>query len=257
MRLLRLAVSVVLIAMASVARAGSGTIGDGRIDITLNFRFPPTEPQLTTTKNRITAMSHLLFDATEGQLRIGTVTIGCSNIDSDLADFWIYAEPIRSGSPVGQLAVLGAHINQHFGEDGGVWAHEFGHLGLGLSDEYTHDQTSCGAFGWCIEENPPAFDEVNQCLMQQTPGLTWSEFCVADNHDDLRGDNTDCLVAPAPGGAPCAENCESWHTTNLQYENARQQPNCWQALADSFGLTIPDGLPDEAEPAGWCRRSFL
>ena len=247
-----------------MAFAGSGSVNaDGTINVTANFRFPASAAALATVRTRFTEMSHLLWDATEGQLRIGTVTINCSETNEDLADFWLFANPIRSNSPVGGLTSRGAHISQFFGNEGRVFAHEFGHLGFGLNDEYTENQSNCGSAGWCIEETPAAHSEVDQCLMQQIPGRSWSEFCVNGNHEGVRGDNPACRVnPPSTDGAPCAAGCENWNTTTGRYENSWQEQSlhesCWTTLTRSFPfLTAPAARPSEAEPAGFVDPTFV
>ena len=241
------------------AFGGSGRINsDGTIDLVVNLKFPASASVLTTVRDRFTEASRLLWDASEGQLRIGRVTIRCSETNEDLADFWLFANPLRSNSPVNGLSTLGAHVTQFFGDSGSVFAHEFGHLGFGLNDEYSDSQTACGSAGFCIEESPAAFSEVNQCLMQQVPGLSWSEFCVTSNHDQLKGNNTACRVNPPfSDGAPCATRCAAWNTTTMRYEDAWQPQACWQTLRTSFPfLTAPAGLPVEAAPVGFTAPTF-
>ncbi|HKY30280.1 MAG TPA: VWA domain-containing protein [Pyrinomonadaceae bacterium] len=246
------------------ASAGSGSINaGGTINVTANLRFPASMATLATVRDRFTTASRLLWDATEGQLRIGTVTINCTETNEDLADFWLFANPLRSNSPLAGLTTAGAHVTQDFSNIGEVFAHEFGHLGFGLHDEYTDSQTNCGAAGWCIEETPAAHSEVNQCLMQQIPGRSWSEFCVNGNHEGLRADNPGCLVnPPAANGAPCAAGCENWNTTTLRYENSWQEQthheSCWATLVRSFPfLTAPALAPVEAAPAGFVDPAFV
>ena len=255
---------VISISFQPTAFAGSGSVNaDGTINLTANFRFPVSAAALTTVRTRFTEMSRLLWDATEGQLRIGTVTINCSETNEDLADFWLFANPIRSNSPVGALTSRGAHVSQFFSDDGNVFAHEFGHLGFGLNDEYTESQTNCGNAGWCIEEAPAAHSEVDQCLMQQIPGRTWSEFCVNANHEGLRGDNPACRVnPPSADGAPCAAGCENWNTTTRRYEASWQElalhESCWTTLTRTFPfLVAPAARPAEAAPAGFVAPTFV
>src|SRR5688572_23032875 len=161
--------ALLLVVLATNANAGSGTIDftTDTINLTFNLRFPPTPAQIDTLRARITTMSHTLWDATEGQLRIGTVTISCTAANLDIADYWLFGERIRSNSPIGLNAgVLGAHVNQFFGNGGRVFAHEFGHFGFSLGDEYGGDETNCGpkSKGPCIE--PGTATDQNQCLMQ-------------------------------------------------------------------------------------------
>ncbi len=241
----------------------SGSINsDGTMDLTFNVRFPLTDQALATIQTEAETMSRTWWDASDGQLRIGRVTIRCGAVDEDLADFWLFSQPIRSNSCLDCLASSGAHINQFFSDSGAVWAHEFGHLGFGLHDEYTEDQTSCNGAGWCIEESPPAHDEQRQCLMQQIPGRTWTELCTATTHEDLPGDNTACLVnPPSATGAPCAAGCGAWNTTTLRYEDSKQEKgegqSCWEKIAARHTfLRAPANLPVEAAPAGFVAPTF-
>lgn len=248
--------------LAGPARAGSGSINFAgkTVDITLNCRFAATAPQLTTLQDKLTQMSHVLWDATEGQLRLGNVTITCNETTLDAADFWVYVNPIRSSSPVGtNLGTLGAHTKQAYDRVGGVFAHEFGHMALALRDEYAENQTACGGQGPCMD----APDEQNQCLMQQSSGLTWSEFCVSSNHDPKRGNNPACHVKPPDAdGAPCADKCEEWDIATLKYERSKQQrfigKSCWEALTTTFpSLAKPAGLPVVAEPGSFTAPNFI
>jgi len=250
------------------ASAGSGMINftSKTIDITVNCRFAATGPQLTTLQGKLTQMSHVMWDATEGQLRLGTVTITCNEATLDTSDYWVYVNPLRSHSPVGtnlgvsgqSTGTLGAHTTQAYDRVGGVFGHEFGHLAFGLRDEYPENQTACGGMGPCIDTP----DEQNQCLMQQSSGLSWSEFCVSANHDPKRGNNPACHVTPVNAdGAPCAANCGEWDVTTLKYERSRQEranaKSCWQTLAATFpALAAPAGLPVVAEPGGFTAPTF-
>ena len=257
-----------LVAAASCYITGLVSAGDGRvnnngtIDLTASFRFPPAATQITTAQNNFTAASRLLWDASEGQLRLRNVNMQCSRVNEDRADFWLFAQPLRSNSCLNCLTTLGGHVSQFFADSGDVWAHEFGHMGLDLDDEYTDDQSSCNGRGWCIEESPPAHDEQRQCLMQQIPGRTWSEFCTATTHEDLPGNNAMCRINPPNAdGAPCATNCNAWNTTTRRYEASGQQKthghSCWTHLTTKFPfLTAPAGLPVAAAPAGFTAPTF-
>lgn len=245
------------------ALAGNGAVNtDGTINLTAGFRFPPSAAQLTSSQTNMTDASRLLWDASEGQLRLGRVAFQCSRVNEDLADFWLFAQPIRSNSCLGCLGTNGAHVNQFFGDPGIVWAHEFGHMGFDLSDEYTENQTACDGRGWCREETPANHDEQRQCLMQQIPGRSWSEFCTRTTHEDLPGNNAACRINPPNAdGAPCAANCRAWNVTTGRYEASSQEVDhgrsCWAHLAARFPfLAAPADLPVEAAPAGFAAPVF-
>ena len=244
------------------ASAGSGQVNNnGTIDITVSLRFPPSAADLTTLQNQITAASRVLWDATDGQLRFGKVTILCGAINEDLADIWVFADNKRSGTTFwtdgSGLGRRGVHINYYLpGGSGTVWAHEFGHLALGLADEYSEQSRfgACWGYGPCMDNG---IDETNQCLMQQPAGVSQTEFCVNANHDPLQGQGSPCTVAaPDPTDPNCTTNCDLYNLTTNRYETTQQTDlsnrSCWAHLVANFSfLSAPANLPDADEPNGF------
>ncbi|HTG43044.1 MAG TPA: VWA domain-containing protein, partial [Verrucomicrobiae bacterium] len=250
----------------SPAQAGSGRVNnDGTIDITLNFRFPPNAADLVNTRNQVTAASQTLWDSSEGQLRFGRVTFTCGSVNEDQADMWVFAQAGRAGVSYmfngSGLGTPGYHVNQFLpSSDGIVLAHEFGHLALGLGDEYSEQSRfgACWGFGQCTEAG--ALSEQNQCLMQQPGGFTQTEFCTSGRHDLLLGDNLTCAAQPVPHG--CADNCQFFNHTTGRYETSQQTANvnrsCWAHLKANFPwLNEPSGLPMAAAPAGFVAPTFI
>lgn len=250
--------------LASAAWGGSGRIGtDGNIDLTVNVRFPIPPAALTDLRLKLRDASQVLWDATEGQMRLRRVKITCTPVNEDLADFWVFPGNLRSSSCVDCLTRRGGHVNQNFTNPGEVYAHEFGHLGLGLGDEYPEDVTSCGGKGPCISENPPEHSDVNQCLMQQISLRDHTELCVRANHDPLRGDNTSCrLNPPFADGAPCAGSCQVWNLGTRRIETSNQSminngESCWETLVRKFPfLKAPLDRPEATAPAGFTDPEF-
>ena len=209
------------------AHAGSGSVNDdGTIDLTVNLRFPATADILSNVEAEITRASRIIWDATEGQLAFGEVRITCTNTDEDLADVWLYAEGRRSHASLDcdatTLGRSGRHVTQYdgLGRFGAVLAHELGHLALGLHDEYPKSGDCWGA-NVCIEEDGTTVTERNQCLMQQAPGFSWTEFCVPSNHDLVRGDGLSCSEMPVDS---CSSNCELYNHATGQYTSCRNLP---------------------------------
>jgi hypothetical protein len=248
--------------------AGSGVVNNnGTINTTVNLRFPPSAADIATIQNQMTTASQVLWDATEGQLRFGTVTITCGAANEDLGDMWIFGQDGRSGvsfsSDGSGLGRRGTHINQFLSAGGAVVAHEYGHLALGLGDEYSEQNRfgNCWGVGQCIEN--ANLTEQNQCLMQQAGGFSWTELCTPGAHDLVQGNNAACLVnPPSAGGAPCAVNCQFWNTGNLWYETTQQTDistvDCWTHIVNNFPfLAAPAGLPAQAAPAGFVNPNFV
>jgi hypothetical protein len=259
--------AVVGVVWCSVALAGSGRVNNtGTIDITVNFRFPPTAGDLTNFQNQVTNASQVLWDASEGQLRFGNVTVTCGAVNEDLADIWVFQQPGRAGTSFwcngSGIGRPGVHVAQFLPSSiGAVVAHEFGHLALGLGDEYSEQNRfgACWGFGECIREDGVTPTAQNQCLMQQTGGLDWSEFCTAGSHDLLRGQGSPCGIVPAG----CPTNCEFYNTTTLLYETTQEtatcgSTGCWPHLVANFPfLTAPAGLPVAAAPGGLTNPNYI
>lgn len=256
-------VAGILTVASSHAIAGSGVVNnDGTIDITINLRFPPTAGDITTVQDQVTAASAIIWDASEGQLRFGNVTLTAGAVNEDLADMWVFAQDGRAG--VGfrcdgsNLQAPGVHVNQYLpSSTGGVLAHEFGHLALGLGDEYSEQSRFglCWGYGLCIET--AALTEQNQCLMQQAAGFSWTELCTSGGHDLVVGEGTPCTA----GAAPCATNCQFFNPTTGLYETSQQTDlcggPCWTRLVANFPfLTAPAALPAAAAPAGMANPVF-
>ncbi len=250
--------------LVSRAIAGSGVVNsNGTIDITVNFRFPPTQGDLTNVQNQVIAASQVLWDASEGQLRFGRVTLSAGVVNEDLADIWIFSQSGRAGTSfrcdASNLGARGVHVSQFLPNSTGlVLAHEFGHLALGLGDEYSEQSRfgACWGFGPCIET--AAITEQNQCLMQQSGGFSQSEFCTAAGHDLVVGEGMPCTA----GAAPCTTNCQFFNPTTGRYETSQQSAACggacWARLVANFTfLTAPAALPAAASPPGFVNPTFV
>ncbi|MFQ5423168.1 MAG: VWA domain-containing protein [Phycisphaerae bacterium] len=249
---------------AAPAMAGSGAVNNnGTINVTVNFRFPPTAADLTNIQTQITAASLVLWDASEGQLRFGTVTLTCGAVNEDLADAWIFASTGRAGttfwndgSGVGRS---GIHINLYQDSlTNTVIAHEFSHLALGLADEYSEQSRfgACWGYGQCIET--ANLTEQNQCLMQQPSGFTQTEYCTTGGHDTVTGEGTPCTT----GAAPCTTNCGFYNPGTGQYETSQQTDMsgmaCWPKLVANYSfLAAPAALPTAAAPGGLTNPTYV
>ena len=235
---------------------------DGTINISINLRFPPSAGDLTNVQNQVIAASGVLWDASEGQLRFGTVTLSCGSVNEDLADMWVFPQAGRAGVSFAcngsNLQAPGVHVNQFLPSSTGiVLGHEFGHLALGLGDEYSEQNRfgACWGYGPCIET--AALSEQNQCLMQQPGGFSQTEFCTTAGHDLVVGEGTPCTA----GAAPCTTNCGLFNPTTGLYETSQETSvcggACWPHLVANFPfLVAPAGLPVAAPPAGMVNPVF-
>jgi hypothetical protein len=220
---------------------------------------------LVNVRDQVTAASQVLWDASEGQLRFGNVTLSCGSVNEDLADMWVFAQPGRAGvsfwSDGSGLGRRGVHVSQFLPSSTGiVLAHEFGHLALGMGDEYSEQNRfgACWGFGPCVEA--ANLSEQNHCLMQQPGGFSQTEFCTAAGHDTVLGDGLSCAARPLANG--CTVNCEFFNLANNLYETTQQTAmstvDCWTHVRNNFPfLAAPVGLPQAAEPAGFVGPTFI
>lgn len=239
------------------AGTGGGVSTDGTIDWTVNFRFPPTTADITNIQTQITDASRIIWDATEGQLRYGTITITCGAPNEDAADMWVFPQAGQSSSPVWTDGTgptrRGAHVSLMLAASRPfVVAHEMSHYAFGLSDEYNEQSRHIGP---CIEW--ANLTEQSHCLMQGDGYFAQTEFCTPVNHDPNQGEGHPCT----PGAAPSASDCEYYDPATGRYEatsqTIRSGHSCWTHLRQNFPfLTPPTGLPQVAEPPGFVAPNF-
>lgn len=269
--------------IAAPALAGDGKIdSDGTMDFEFNFRFPPTSDQITLVKDQLQRASGILCDATDGQVRVENVRLTAGGPREDKAAYWFYAEPGRSavtfwGDGSG-LRRSGAHVTLfQSGVGADVIAHEMGHLGFGLGDEYDEQSRWGGPCGIGPSFDAGSFDERNHSIMQQIGGMRcvgaggstgigcmrdtdcatgqtcrpvlMSELSTDGNHDPLVGNNMGC-------SATCTDtNCgANWNSTTSRFEQTQQSAmhggdSDWATIVANYPfLSAPTALPTEAAP---------
>jgi hypothetical protein len=98
------------------------------------------------------------------------------------------------------MRTSGSHVTLFLAaSDPTVLAHEMAHHAFGLLDEYDEQDRHIGP---CIED--ATLSEQSHCLMQQSNGVTNTEFCAPTNHDPNQGEGKPCT----PGAAPSAGDCQ-------------------------------------------------
>lgn len=247
-------------------QAGTGRINaDGTMDFSVNFRYPPTAADIANMRAMLQQANNIICDATDGQLRFGTVRLTAGGAHEDEADIWVYAEGGRSAvsffTDGSSFGTLGDHITLFQGGiTGGTIAHELAHLAFGLGDEYSEQCRWGGPCGI-----GPCFDAAGPNLMMQSGDQ--SELCVAANHDPLQGNNDGCpLVETCAGMGVCAAgNCNlTWNSTTNRFETTQQtliHPglSAWETLDQNYPaqITPPAGLPNNNPPGGCGAPAFI
>lgn len=227
---------------ASVALAGGGRLTGQRFDLSISMRSETSSARLEEWRQSFQAASELLYDVTDGQHQFGTIYV-CNarkvggifgffqrtiTYGGRTADVHIMGSDGRAyvNNPIPGLGTPGQHIflyndsdrpgGTSLGTRGHTIAHEFGHYGYGLYDEYKGPGANNGLV--CTEgPNPTA------CLMENyhIHGVL-TEFCVSSNHDPN-------------------------HDTDQDTQNHEA---CWDTIARHYTVTKPSGLPAAGPTSG-------
>ncbi len=122
--------------------AGRGTIKKGKLDILVYFAYD--EKDFNSWKPLFNAGSKLLYDATEKQLQLGTVTFTTCRQLKEKADVWVLKDSSGARAHLRGLGKDGLHVTisqthksisgKARGQFGLV--HEMGHYLFGILDEY-------------------------------------------------------------------------------------------------------------------------
>jgi hypothetical protein len=156
--------ALALAALAVPALAGTGSVDPqtGRIDFTAKFMTPPEQGEIDEFKAAVTQASAILCDATDGWMRLGTVTItGGSKVGFDQADMLVYLDNARSttdncwegpNQPCFGLEKLDHRTMLYRDPDDSSYdaftiAHELGHLVFDLAEDYDEQSRMGEAWG--------------------------------------------------------------------------------------------------------------
>jgi hypothetical protein len=174
---MRATIGAALLALGSLAvplsaHAGTGRVRPGSMVFTWNFRFPPSAQQIEDAKDAIRGAAVILCDATEGQVPVRAVRLSGGPAFEDVADLWHLPILGRSGvsyTPGTQFGGLGAHINLYVDQAlPDIVAHEIGHLGLWLGEQYDEQRRFGGPCGIGPGFDEGTIDERNHSIMQQS-----------------------------------------------------------------------------------------
>lgn len=238
---------------APAAVAGTGTFRDGKFNFCVSIRFNASPTEMQRIKDVLEVANQVLYDATDGQHRFGTISLINNSGASDQADVWIHFGGGR-GDAGGLLAygIRGRHINLYNAgffqqpdtmHDALKIVHEFAHFTYGVDDEYRGPFTATGGepFAACPgdDRNSPT---LNYCIMDNfsagarrlTTTYSVNEFCVHSNHDK-----------PLTGATPDQANDTAQSATN-------HGDSCWETMSKierKWRLNAPANLPQDTPPS--------
>ncbi len=156
--------------VAGPARAGGGSVDpDGNIALNFHFLFPPLQEDIDRVQEQTERASRILCDATEGQMRIGSMRLSAGAASEPAADIWYYppGAVLRSRNDGGLTNPSGRVYLAHPSIRSDVHAHELGHLVFRIGDQYNEQRRFGDACGIGPSFDEGATDERNHTLMQQ------------------------------------------------------------------------------------------
>lgn len=246
---------------------GIGRIHDngnlGVIDLAVDIGWKSTEAEFEYIKKEFAKASELLWDASEGQIRLGTITFHQMAANPFVADIFVKpgdGRPHSTGvGTIGSQAHLIRTYYDTFHQQpdwmmGLIIAHELGHYALGLYDEYRPNDgvPDCNTQGSCFagdgDQGVP-MDHENNCIMEPSTYRVndeyfgSSEFCVASNHD------LDLTCGPDIWGFMAGRETQ---------QTKRSGHSCFETLASNFAfIQLPHNLPTAEPPPNFVAPSFI
>lgn len=193
--------SLIYVCTVFPARAGSGRFLNGKLDVYVTLTWNATPDQIRIIKENLLEGSRIMYNATEKQMRLGTVRIYNNNVGKAFADLVISNIPGRAVT-TGHLGVFnnrtGGWIQMFYADNfdptntmstqfrdaedrAQVIAHEFFHYVFVLMDEYA---TTTAPDRECVVATAAAPSVI--CLMDQYLLAQYQharELCQEDNHD--------------------------------------------------------------------------
>ena len=245
-------------------RAGDGEI-DGN-DLKIKVLFLYDESDLNSWKPLFTEASKLLWNATEGNLKIGEVCFyrGCQAA-KDKTDIWIRSGSFGASAHVGGLGTSGLHVflselhksttGTAHGQFGLV--HELGHYVFSLTDEYggcikTADQSSTfpppsGSYMWKNSDlglSRSAGDSVFYCTTR-----SGGSACLMDGGTTVSANHARtefCTAADHVGGYLASVQMPG-ETTPMQryienHQECQHNCSCWEMVASVLGISVPSTI---------------
>lgn len=216
---------------------GLGRYQSGKFHLIASFRHNADQARIDEWKASFVQASRLLFEATDGQHQIGTLTFCNDTTGGPIADLWLEEPNGESSSRHGGIGRPGifAHLWGDERMHPFIVVHELGHLLYHLHDEYDSASslgTACvggSTSDACIMEGSvndgDRFDVDGALIIGRM-----RRFCVASNHDPDQDTRQD----------------------------SNHNESCWETMGGAgFDLIIPDDLPFGADPNDAEPPSFL
>ena len=225
----------------SPAKSGAGQIQNGKVDLHVLFTYRESDPD--SWRPLFEEASHLLWNATNGQLQLGTIRVESCAFQKNDADIWILGDYSGAFANVfglggdGHIYLSQTHrsvAGPALGQFGLV--HEFGHYGFGLYDEYkgVPPLPLLARGGW----EQTSRSSPNQFCVTETDPVA----CLMDGGSTIFPENHRTEFCSASTGSLTTRHNSGIDVGGVWYENAQQTLNhesCWETVARTAGLATP------------------
>jgi len=137
------------------------------LHVVASVEWDASTAELETVKQKLINASRFLYNATDGQVLIERADVVDDGAVWEDADYRVYAnQSLRENvdCPLGAFFddsfwCNGSWVHVQIGSDGPTYAHEFGHYGFDLGDEYSDDDSSVQCtFALSLGTNPPGLN---------------------------------------------------------------------------------------------------
>ena len=239
------------------ARAGGGSITGRRLNLTVMFTY--RERDINRWKRIFDAASRLLWNATEGQLALGTVEFHNCQHAKDKADIWIMEGEGRAFAYVNGLRKPGKHITlfQNHATGRGYFGlvHEIGHYVFGLYDEYMGTKRQGSADGPLVQTldtngNLTSWHHGSEFFCVSPPDAPHA--CIMDGGSTVSPNNRRTEFCTSPRRKFTTSHVVGEQKGPFFVQNAQEELNgesCWGTiLRKGFGLIPPQKEPNRSPP---------
>jgi hypothetical protein len=141
--------------ISAKAHAGRGKLNPGvneptTASMTIHLAFPPSQAKLDQIAEKLRRASRMFCDATDGAIQINKFDLERNGLSAARADvIWLPPDTVSRIIVSGRVPYGhdGKRLRTHDGVGFSTLAHEFGHLVVGLRDQYDEQRrfgTGCG-----------------------------------------------------------------------------------------------------------------
>ncbi len=230
--------------------AGNGRFHDGKFDIIVTLDPFVTDADIDRITARLTQASRILFDATDGQARLGHVFVLRNNVGLEFAD--MYIQKTRTTAPSGDANVTG-QIGQVGLKSVYIWtiddisdkedideraavtiAHEFGHYFFDLRDEYRDRDGDKSSSSECVTDDtgatcttPPLSSGVAEAGPPAFTGCLMDDFKEDDVYFDAESTPVHTVTEFCWSGNHDPD-CDTH-----QHADHDGKP-CWETIAEAY-----------------------